>query len=178
MIGIEANEGGEIILTSKVSSLQFEVGDNHFYDYPAICWVSKNVAEDDAEVEKLGLVLKENADDLRDAALLAWENERIALEAEEERAAALIESHSTFIAETNLIKLDYTQAEIDSWPTQEAEAVAFTQDAEAATPLLDAIIAETSETKEALAAKIIEKAGQFKQAFGASLGKKRKAEQT
>ena len=178
MIGIEANEDGEIILTSQISSLQFEVGNNHFYDYPAICWVSKNVAEDDADVEKFGLVLKENADDLRDAALAAWEDERIALEAEEERSAALIESHNTFIAETNLIKRDYTQAEIDSWPTQESEAVAFAQDAEAATPLLNAIIAETGEAKEDLAAKIIEKAGQFKQAFGTSLGKRRKAEQT
>lgn len=72
----------------------------------------------------------------------------------------------------------YLQSEIDSWPTQEDEAVAFTQNAEAATPLLDAMIAKTGETKEALAAKIIEKAGQFKQAFGTSLGKKRKAEQT
>ena len=81
-----------------------------------------------------------------------------------------------FIYETNKIKEGYTQAEIDTFPTQEAEANAYAADNAAPTPLLDAILAESGDTKTALVAKIQTNAAAMKVAVGKAIGRKQKKE--
>jgi len=79
-----------------------------------------------------------------------------------------------FIYETNKIKEGYTQAEIDTFPTQEAEAQAWAADNTAPTPLLDAIISESGEVKADLTTKILGNAVAMKAAIGKAIGTKQR----
>ena len=83
-----------------------------------------------------------------------------------------------FIYETNKIKEGYTQAEIDTFPTQEAEAQAWAADNTAPTPLLDAIISESGEAKADLVTKILGNAAAMKVAVGKAIGTKQKKDKT
>ena len=81
---------------------------------------------------------------------------------------------SEFIEEAAAMKSGYSQAEIDSWSTQEAEAIAWTLDNTAETPLLDAILSESGDTKLVLATTINGKAAALKVGVGKAIGKKQK----
>jgi len=81
---------------------------------------------------------------------------------------------SDFLAEAAVVQDDYTQAEINTFPTQEAEAVAYTADNTANTPLLDALILESGEAKADLVARVTVKAAALKAAMGAAIGRKAK----
>jgi len=81
---------------------------------------------------------------------------------------------SEFIEEAAAMKSGYSQAEIDSWPTQEAEAIAWTLDNTAETPLLDAILSESGDTKLVLATTINGKAAALKVGVGKAIGRKQK----
>ena len=67
-----------------------------------------------------------------------------------------------FEAETAAMTASYSQAEIDTFSTQEAEAVAYTADNTAPTPLLDAIVSESGEVKASLISKVLIKAAALK----------------
>lgn len=67
----------------------------------------------------------------------------------------------------------YSQAERDTWPIQEAEAAAWTADAQAATPMLDAIATQRGMAKADLVASVAVKAAEFKALAGATFGKRR-----
>jgi hypothetical protein len=103
----------------------------------------------------------------------AHEAAHIAKLAAEATQAAIDMATEEFKAETDAIKSGYTQAEIDSWPTQEAEAEAYAADPTADTPFLDAVVSETGEDKDGLVGNIRAKAALFKVATGRALGRKR-----
>lgn len=88
--------------------------------------------------------------------------------------AALATAIREFEEETNPYKASYSQVEIDSFHKQEAQAIAWTADNTAPTRMLDAIIAESGETKQALVTRILLKAGLLEDAIGAAIGKKQK----
>lgn len=67
----------------------------------------------------------------------------------------------------------YSQAERDTWPIQEAEAVAWTANSNAATPMLNAIATARSETIAAVAANVLTKAAAFKILAGTTFGKRK-----
>tara|TARA_R100001377_G_scaffold83171_1_gene64316 strand:- start:896 stop:1315 length:420 start_codon:yes stop_codon:yes gene_type:complete len=79
-----------------------------------------------------------------------------------------------FEEETAAMTADYSQAEIDTFSTQEAEAAAYTADNQAPTPLLDAIISESEDTKADLVAAIIGNAASLKVGAGKAIGRKKK----
>lgn len=81
---------------------------------------------------------------------------------------------ATFLAEVSVIQNDYTQAEINTFPIQEAEANAYSADNTAPTPLLDAIVAASLEPKADLVARILIKAAEFKTTVGTAIGNKNK----
>jgi len=67
----------------------------------------------------------------------------------------------------------YTRMEIDSWPTQEAEALTWQADNTAITPLLDGMVANRAGMdKPTLVAKVLGNAAVFKAISGAVIGKK------
>jgi hypothetical protein len=96
--------------------------------------------------------------------------------AEKELKAALDVILNDFIAETEAIKTGYTQAEIDTFPTQEAEAQAWAADNTAPTPLLDAVISESGKAKADLVTKILGNAAAMKVAVGKAIGTKQREE--
>lgn len=111
--------------------------------------------------------LEQTEYDLMQAAHAAGEPERAKRE-------AISNVVSDFTTEVEIIADGYTQAEIDSWPIQDVEARAFIDDPSADTPLLDAILTESGETKADLVSRITANSITFKQQFGASLGRKQK----
>lgn len=98
-----------------------------------------------------------------------------ALEAAEARAVQLSAIEATFAKQVKQITAGYSADEIKTWDKQVAEAEAFTADATAPTPLLDAIAAVTGDAKGDLAGKVITKANAYSAAVGAALGAKQKA---
>lgn len=70
----------------------------------------------------------------------------------------------------DLLAPNYPQHEIDTWDQQRREAVAYTTDSTADTPLLKAVAAARGWTVAALAARVLVKAEAFAQAGGAILG--------
>ena len=98
------------------------------------------------------------------------------LEEETERAkqveVKVIESD--FEAEVAQITSGYSQSEIDSWPNQLEEALAWQADNNANTPLMDAAIAQNGRTKSEHAGRILTNSALYKVAFGNALGKKQK----
>lgn len=79
-------------------------------------------------------------------------------------------------AELAVIRGSYTQEEIDTFTTQEAEAAAFSGNANAATPLIDGIISKNGRTKADQVSRILAKAAAYKAAVGAAIGRKQSKE--
>ena len=100
----------------------------------------------------------------------------IAKLAAEATQAAIDTAIREFEEEAAAISAGYTQAEIDTFPTQEAEAAAYAADNTAPTPLLDAILSESSEAKADLVTKILGNASAMKVAVGKAIGRKQKKE--
>ena len=92
-----------------------------------------------------------------------------------EAAEATWAVFTTFADSIVVLRGDYTQAEIDTFPTQEAEANAWLLDSTVATPLLDAILAASGEVKSELVGTIVTKAAAFKLGVGTAMGRKRLA---
>lgn len=67
----------------------------------------------------------------------------------------------------------YPIAERDTWPIQEAEAVAWTANSAAATPMLSAIASARGQTLADVAANVLSKAASFKTLAGATFGKRK-----
>lgn len=67
----------------------------------------------------------------------------------------------------------YSQAERDTWPIQEAEAVAWTATPTAATPILNAIAAARGQIIADVATNVLTKAAAFKAVAGATFGKRK-----
>lgn len=74
------------------------------------------------------------------------------------------------------IRAGYPESEVLSWSKQEAEARALVADANAATPLLDALAAARNIDKAELAARVIAKADAFAAISGALIGKRQRLE--
>jgi hypothetical protein len=67
----------------------------------------------------------------------------------------------------------YSQSERDTWPIQESEAVEWSANNAAPTPMLSAIASQRSMTIAVLAASVLTKAAGFKVMAGATFGKRR-----
>jgi len=80
-------------------------------------------------------------------------------------------------AEGTVIKGGYTQIEIDSFPTQLEEALAWTANKSASTVMIDAIISESGDDKADLVARILTKSLYFKAAVGKAIGRKQRKTQ-
>lgn len=87
-------------------------------------------------------------------------------------ADKLSDTNAACEADIAAISAGYPSSEVLSWPKQEAEARAFTADAEAVTPLLDSLAAARGISKAELASRIIAKADLFAQLSGAIIGKR------
>lgn len=74
------------------------------------------------------------------------------------------------------IKDKYTQAEIDTWPIQEAEAKAFKLDNSAPTPFIDGLIGERQVDKAAFVGKILANSVKYRATVAAALNKKQAAQ--
>ena len=70
----------------------------------------------------------------------------------------------------------YPKAEVNSFTTQEAEAVAYKADDTVATPFIDSLCEKRGVTKDVLVDKILTKAAILKQAIGGLVGAKQKLE--
>jgi len=68
----------------------------------------------------------------------------------------------------------YAQIEVDSFKVQLEEALAYHANGLSPTPLIDAILSESGETKPDLVARILYKSAVFKVAVGKAIGRKRK----
>lgn len=95
-------------------------------------------------------------------------------QAELERIVAGSQAVKEFEAETAAMTSSYSQAEIDTFSTQEAEAKAWSFNDTAPTPLLDAIISESGVTKAEIVMAVLSKAEELKGAVGAAIGRKQK----
>ena len=166
MIHLKLNTDGTIDSSSKEPQ-DITVADDFFYTYNQTYWVY--------DVEEDELVLQ---DELGAPAALAAYNaaEQANVDSQEaarELKARMIVANAAFLSEVDAMTAGYSQTEIDTFPTQEAEALAFTADAEAPTPLLDALVSESGETKDDLVVSINAKAALLKVAVGKALGRKR-----
>ena len=94
--------------------------------------------------------------------------------AEKATQAAIDTAIREFEEEVAVLVVGYSQAEIDTFSTQEAEATAYQLDPTAPTPLLDAILSTSGVTKETHAASVVAKAAALKVAVGAAIGRKQK----
>lgn len=72
------------------------------------------------------------------------------------------------------IRAGYPEGEVLSWPKQEAEARAFVADANAPTPLLDALATARELNKAELAARVIAKADAFAALSGQLIGRRQR----
>lgn len=98
-----------------------------------------------------------------------------ALEAAEARAGQIAAIEATFAKQVKQITAGYSEDEIKTWDKQVAEAEAYTANAAAPTPLLDALTGATGDAKADLVGKVISKANAYSAAVGEALGKKQKA---
>jgi len=87
-------------------------------------------------------------------------------------AAKLRDINTSCESEIAAISAGYPASEVLSWQKQEAEARAYTADAEAVTPLLDSLVATRGISKAELASRVITKADLFAQLSGAIIGKR------
>lgn len=67
----------------------------------------------------------------------------------------------------------YPSTERDTWPIQEAEAVAWTANSTAATPMLNAIATSRGQTISVVAANVLTKAATFKALAGSTFGNRK-----
>lgn len=86
-----------------------------------------------------------------------------------DRLADIRDSYDTVIS---AITSAYPQSEIDTWSTQEAEAIAYQADPAAAVPFLTSQALARGITVADLATLIVTKAATYKLAVGAALGKR------
>jgi len=103
------------------------------------------------------------------------EEEHLAAIAENAKQAAIKSAEELFAVEVKTITAGYTDDEIKTWDKQLGEAAAFTADATAPTPLLDALTGATGVAKADLVGRVISKANAYSAAVGEALGKKQKA---
>lgn len=89
--------------------------------------------------------------------------------------AAIKKIEAEYSEAVKAITAGYTDDEIKTWDKQLGEAAAFTADATAPTPLLDALTGATGDAKADLVGKVISKANAYSAAVGEALGKKQKA---
>ncbi len=92
-------------------------------------------------------------------------------------AQAVLQKQSTinsaFSAALDSITQLYAREEIDSWPTQEAEATAWLNDNSQPTPLIDAMVANRpSVDKAELVSRILTNTANYKAVSGVAMGKK------
>jgi hypothetical protein len=73
----------------------------------------------------------------------------------------------------NRLKAAYSKVEIETWDQQKAEAEAYSADASASTPLVDALVKASGEDKADIIAGILAKAALYAAASGANLGRMR-----
>jgi len=99
----------------------------------------------------------------------------LAKEAAEVKDAAIKTIEATFSETVAAITTAYSEDEIKTWDQQVSEAAAYTADATASTPLLDALTAATGDDKADLVGRIQVKANAYLAAVGEALGKKQKA---
>jgi hypothetical protein len=74
------------------------------------------------------------------------------------------------------VKIDTPEDEIKSWPTQESEAIAFSQDPGASTPFLDELAKNRGIPKDLLVEKVLEKVAKYKSFMGQLTGIRQKIE--
>lgn len=91
-------------------------------------------------------------------------------------ARAILSKRGEVVAQSrlalNTITKAYTRDEIDSWPTQESEARAWTADNTASTPLIDFLVANRpSVDKATLVGRILTNAQNYKEVSGSVIGK-------
>lgn len=101
----------------------------------------------------------------------SWE-----LDTERKAAADLATLNANMEAQVAAIRDQYPLSEVLTWPKQEQEALAFTADAGASTPLLSAIAAAREVTVAYLAEKVLLKAAAYAAFVGAAIGARQKLE--
>ena len=74
--------------------------------------------------------------------------------------------------ELNTITAPYPSSEISTWPAQLADAIAYTANDQAPTPMLSPIAAASGQTVASLAALVLSKAAVYQAAAGAAIGKR------
>lgn len=92
------------------------------------------------------------------------------------KAAKLAELSAAFSQQMGVVKAGYPDEEIQSWFDQKSEAVAFTADSGAATPLLSAMAGARGIAVADLAARVMANAAQYAAAAGMFIGKRQKYE--
>jgi len=80
--------------------------------------------------------------------------------------------NNSFSEASEVFLKDYPLLEIVSWAEQSAEAWAVTKNSAEPTPILDAIIKQTGDTKATLAANILAKEAAYKTVIGTMIGKR------
>jgi len=93
---------------------------------------------------------------------------------------SLAQAQATQIGEINLacqaalaaIVAGYPALETDTWPNQQQEAIAYTANPAAITPILSAIAAAANTTVAALAATVMAKSNAYMAASGAAVGRR------
>jgi len=114
--------------------------------------------------------------DTVDATKEEQETAYLAVLAEKDRKEMLALAAQELITELAAIRGAYTQEEIDTFNTQESEAVAWANDLNAPTPLIDGIIAHNGRAKADQVSRILFKASAYKAAVGAAIGRKQSKE--
>ena len=163
---LKINEDGSVAYASREQRLDIEVPANFFSEFISDYWVYNGTE----------LELIPDAEELRDAAIAAELAEKEAAELAAAKQNSLNTADSVFDAEVATITTGYSLQEIDSWPTQESEALAYTASDTADTPLIDARLSVTLGDKAILVASILAKAEMYKVEFGKALGRKKKVQ--
>lgn len=140
-----------------------------YFDEARILWDER--IDGPLPVITLGGMVRSGDTLILDQSLLNAHIAKLAAEAKQDAIDTAIRG---FEAEAKAISEGYSQAEIDTFPTQEAEANAYALDNTAPTPLLDAIISESGEVKALLVTSILGNAAAMKVAVGMAIGRKQK----
>ena len=88
--------------------------------------------------------------------------------------ASINDLKRTFENKSKTLKASYVEEEVDSWPVQRAEALAYSADNTASTPLLSVIATNRGITLDELVTKVLAKVTSYDTAYGELLGKYRK----
>lgn len=89
------------------------------------------------------------------------------------KIASLAEPFETAAAQ---LKAGYPLSEVDSWPIQEKEALAWSADSAAATPYIDSLAAARNIPRDLYLAKTLSKVNAFRTASAAIIGKRQRLE--